>query len=1026
MRMMDELKPLFLYAANKKVYAPIDEKDKRKNSAILLLTNDLNTSSKLMMLSYVYNPNLFTSFYIDRNVMAYIDNIGFENVENFDEVEEESVSESMIYSKGWTADVEFVFDDNTSMIDQNYIKEAYNKDTVKNFARMLKLNNLPKKIKVIVYPNLGSLQQDAPKDIANKRKDKLFSYSFDNEIHIISKLVYDQETMDGPYDIYLITELIYLLLMHTNKDLPYISARAIASAVSSQSEWINNEDNGYCMKKTEEDKLAWTIRGMIKGNKMSAVLRYIRTNDAKSFSASAADVFVKNISKLLFSESQLSYFDRQRLLPSEFGIPNKRAYPMPDEDHVRAAIRMFNNCDPDDEKELAASIIKKMKKFGIDDVKVSAANKFRKYYNPEKKSKNESAFVESAIYNNDAFINLNTFEADTLYANNPHSEFPELNGFEFDPEDHYGEIFFTKDSHELIGYYITKFINNDIYITDLYINPKYNGHEIGSQLIERAMDRQNACGISIDPEDNFGLDYVRKKGFHILGMAPDNSYLMRQVNESSMINTDYENILKICSHLDPDEFKRISFYNVYRDSPFVIKRIIHMEGLEPAGFLDVYQFPSKPEIAQITIAVDNRFRGRGIADKMVSKLMNTDMNNFNFDMYYWTAHQDNYASQNLALKHGFEDTGLIDKYGRKVFVKFLNKYENKEKFSWNDIPSDIKPSYGKEFVATESSFITDDMALFTEADDPKYTQKLRRYLYKERLKNNKSVLELYDKVKTTNPEIRRMYIKISMYKKQNIFVDLSYYHSLFLKNNVYKLDKAVNFYFDFINRLINNKDIDDEYSKKTIFIPVDNGAWPVQPNTDITDFRKNLNPISIIVRLIRTNPELLKKAWGNKNIIFTGSRGYFTIDFNTFELRNISRFKTNIRKLMSIDEPIVDEYEVDNLEDDAKQPDTISKNNSDSSKAMAAKMIDRIENGTSIKINDISSIKKPPKLPSIELANHIHLRISNDPVEINKDIATESNGIAIITIDPDSIDGIKRNDDMLKGISKIDLYCLKK
>ena len=35
MQMMNELKPLFLYSAKRKVYVPIDEKDKRRNSAIL-------------------------------------------------------------------------------------------------------------------------------------------------------------------------------------------------------------------------------------------------------------------------------------------------------------------------------------------------------------------------------------------------------------------------------------------------------------------------------------------------------------------------------------------------------------------------------------------------------------------------------------------------------------------------------------------------------------------------------------------------------------------------------------------------------------------------------------------------------------------------------------------------------------------------------------------------------------------------------------------------------------------------------
>lgn len=1019
MRMMDELKHMFLYAANKKVYAPIDEKDRRRNAAILLLTPDLATSSRLMTLPYIYNPNLFTSFYIDRNVMAYIDNVGLANIEDFDEVEEESVSEAA-FGRGWTSKVKLSFDDDTSIMDKKYIEEVYNKKNVSYYAKMLQLTNIPEKIKIFVHPNLGGMQQDAPKAVVNRKKNKLFSYFNDNEIHVISRLAYDQEAMGGTYEIYLATELIHMLIMHANPDLPYVPSRAIASAVSGQSDWIDDKDNGSVMEVTDEDKFAKTVAKMIKKKQIVLITAYIRSNDLSIFARYVSTSTIKALSKLLF-ESQLSYFERQRLLPSEFGIPDKRAYPMPDEEHVRAAVRMFNNCDPDDEKELAEAIIRKMKKFGIDDIKVSASNRFKKYYDPKKKAKNEAAFLESASNG----ISLNDFKCDDLCFCNPHPEFEELKDYNLNPENHYGELFIDNNG-KLACYYLGEFINGDIYITDIYINPEYKGNDLASQLISRAIDHLNITGVAVNPDDKTGAEFLTSKGFHTLGVSPDNSFLMKLDESGSMMNTDYENILKICSHLSQDEFKKISFYDTYRNSPFVIKRIIHMEGPEPAGFLDVYQFPSKPEIAQITIAVDDRFRGQGVADKMVSELMNSDMSNYNFDTYYWTAHQDNYASQNLARKHGFIDTGIIDKYGRKVFTKAMKSSTN-ENFNWNDIPSSIKPSYGEEFVATESSFVTDNMALFTEADDPKYTQKLRRYLYKERLRNNKSVLELYDQVRSTNPEIRRMYIKLSMYKRQNLFVDLSYYHALFLKNNVYKLDKAVNFYFDFLNRLIDNKEIEDEYSKRTIFIPVDAGVWPVQPNTEITDFRKNLNPISIIVRLVRTNPGLLRKAWGNKTIIFAGSRGYFTIDFNKFELRNLSRFRTNIRKLMSTDEPVVDEYEVDNLEDDAKQVDDISQKNTDSSKAMAAKMIDRIENGTSIKIDDISSIQKPPEPASSTLDSHIHLRISTDPISIDKNIATEINGIAIITMDPDGINGVQRLDKtLLKGANKINSYCMPK
>ena len=75
MQMIDELKHMYLYPATKSIYAPIDEKDRKKNSAILLLTPSLNSSIELTKLPYIYNQNAFKAFYVDRNVMAYINNM---------------------------------------------------------------------------------------------------------------------------------------------------------------------------------------------------------------------------------------------------------------------------------------------------------------------------------------------------------------------------------------------------------------------------------------------------------------------------------------------------------------------------------------------------------------------------------------------------------------------------------------------------------------------------------------------------------------------------------------------------------------------------------------------------------------------------------------------------------------------------------------------------------------------------------------------------------------------------------------
>lgn len=874
MRMMDELKPLYLYSSDKKVYAPIDEKDKRRGSAILLLTPNTDLSSRLMNLPYLYNPQLFNSFYIDRNVMAYIDQVG-EDIIDFDAEEEESLSEASLIH--WTKKTKISFKDGTSMMDKRYVEEVFNYKNLVSWSKKLILNRVPEEINIIVHPTAIDLQKDAPKTLMNLYKNRLFSYTKDNEVHLISKLAYDENTMGGPYEMYLTSELIYTLLICYNSELHYIPCKAIGVALSGLINWKKENEDHQIQKIDSIDKLAKVVSNMEKKNQIREISKYAKTGNVRIFTRYMASVIASDMYKILF-ESELSYFERQKLLPGDFGIPDKRKYPMPDEEHVRLAIRFFNNCDPDDEEKLAADIIRRINRFGIKDVKISAANRFRKYF----------------------------------------------------------------------------------------IEAKEKG-----KIKTEAVVLESFC------------------------------------------NSDYEDVLRICSHLSKDEFNKISFYDTYRDSPFIIKRFIHRVGPDPAGFLDVYHFPSKKEIAQITIAVDPRFRGQGVANSLVREMLNANLpEKHGFNVYQWRAHPDNYASMCVATKNGFNDTGVMDKYGRKVFILVNKNADN----VWNVLKKEITPTSNDSYSVTESHIATNDFVLINEANDKTYSQRMRKYLYEERLRNTKAVLNLYDKVKSENPVIKRTYSNIKLYKRFNLFVDLSYYNGLFLKNNNLKLDKAVEFYFEFMNRLINNKEIDTEYKMKTIFIPVDADAFIQNPlEVDITDYKRSLNPISVIFRLARTNIPLLKREWGNKRIIFVGSRGYFTIDFNKFEFKDLSRVRINLRKLMSVNEVIKDDFERDELGEDE---------NSSSSRAITANVVSKIEKGTGVKIDNISSISNTNNNGDIT-SSHEHLKISSNKIAIDKNLISEDNGVAIISIDPDGPDGFKRlQGSLLSMASKINNYCI--
>ncbi len=56
---------------------------------------------------------------------------------------------------------------------------------------------------------------------------------------------------------------------------------------------------------------------------------------------------------------------RSELSDSAFGIPDKRAFPMPDAEHVRNAESRFHLADDEDKPELARRIMAKAKEFGV-------------------------------------------------------------------------------------------------------------------------------------------------------------------------------------------------------------------------------------------------------------------------------------------------------------------------------------------------------------------------------------------------------------------------------------------------------------------------------------------------------------------------------------------------------------------------------------------------------------------------------------------------------------------------------------
>ena len=226
---------------------------------------------------------------------------------------------------------------------------------------------------------------------------------------------------------------------------------------------------------------------------------------------------------------------------------------------------------------------------------------------------------------------------------------------------------------------------------------------------------------------------------------------------------------------------------------------------------------------------------------------------------------------------------------------FNNDSVKEESFSINNVIGETYLQIGDMVY-----FPTDDI-FYEDAVD----NKLRNYMYDDRIRTQKELFDVYKVVKDQCPSIKFTKVNVSQYKGLNLFFDVSYYNRLFIENNTKLGEQGLKVYSETLYRFLNNKTIDKEYKTKTIFIPI---LDYYNKDVNIFDYNKDLNPISLIVRMIkRNNLDQIKKIFGNNNVIFFGQNTYFKINFYDFNKTKLQKFITNINNIFNRSIPTDDE-----------------------------------------------------------------------------------------------------------------------
>ena len=986
MLFLEELDYMRLYGARRKLYVPIDPSNRKKGAAVMLLTKNSVDSYSLMNMPYIYNPKLYESLYIDRNVNAYIDSGAIIDEDPDDEAAvNEAIEEIPMHRK----DIKVSVDCKTpSFNDLKLVKDIYNE---KNFLKWYKFfrtpnRNICRDIKVEVYPNLATMAEYHQRDALKINEVLKDSYSFDNTIVVVARSGYQPlEKKNGDYKQYLLNELIAFVCMKTSSKCDRFLANCIGTALSGQvSDRLDDEIQGdYLSTNNYAILTSYMIKRLYKEKGEKEVAKLCKTGDYSVLSLYATRRLIKNIKA--FGEATLTAADRKSLSDSDYGLPSKKKYPMPDESHVRSAIRFFNHVDSEDEAELARNIKKKIKKFGMS-VEVGVKNRFSKYYK-------ESALLESTSFIKNWLYENNIIDANSLSKwmkrNIKYSNMTKL----MSPEELvnkksgccHDQVLFELTALRALGYrpkawfvyegtsdgkggethsYIT-FTDKDgkLYWFENAWSDMAGIHKIDNEY-EFFLDMHSNGkwgNIKKYPEEDISV-FRGKPGMTLQDLV-NAQFGGSPVDESAGVSYRpdglYKDIMQIVDKLSGEERNRIALNGNYEDSPNVISRKIKRdENGNPIGFIDAYKFDSRPCEAQLVVALDPDHRGKGYMRNMVGDYINHPIDGYkDINRFVWFVDPANTPSVNLATHCGFKKTGARRYRDDLGIYEDMYEYHMPFRESTNKIPLPtrmIKESVHENgYIVTDDYMMSEDFITFFNGMDnqviseaeKKYDNRLKKYLFKERLKNNKSVIMRYQEMKAMCPWIKYTFVKLGAYRRRNVFIDLSYYHAIFMNNMRFKKDAAVNMYWDFLNRLLNESEYKTWYKKITIFMPIWPEAWDVKSADELMDYRQSINPISMIIRMLRKNPSELKK-WGNKDFLFMSPSGYFRVNFSTFDLKNLAKFRRFITKLVNND-PIDDDETEDGYRATENQ-------DSDSTAVITANIIDKLETNAGIKIDDMT------------------------------------------------------------------------
>jgi len=214
----------------------------------------------------------------------------------------------------------------------------------------------------------------------------------------------------------------------------------------------------------------------------------------------------------IYTEGELVKAERDKLSDEDFGLKEKRMYPLIDAEHVRKAIQLFDKCDKKDRRELASRIFDKAVKF---DVKISEKSKIFEYLSDKHKkilNKEITNLNEQIIFQ--GYMDFQKFpinnEIIERYAHSCPSLYSLRTGNE-PIDDRYGGVIVVDVNSQVVGYIQVDTVNHSV--MDVYVNPYYRHQGIASELLADMMYKYEIERVNFFKENIGAYKFFEKNGF---------------------------------------------------------------------------------------------------------------------------------------------------------------------------------------------------------------------------------------------------------------------------------------------------------------------------------------------------------------------------------------------------------------------------------------------------------------------------------------------------------------------------------